>query len=185
MKKENNSDLREALRLIIDERTPLSDSWQQSVLASMGEAKPRRIMWWRGVAAAAAAVAAVILSVALLHKAPQPESAVTYSEVVVPSEEPQPLPQPEPLPAAEPPAPSEPAPTKLAKPKAEPRPAPEPIVIITTDYLADGVTPDPDSDLMPDEWIESLLTAELTQRYITMISILDTEEEETANTPEL
>lgn len=58
-------------------------------------------------------------------------------------------------------------------------------MIITTDYLADGVTPDPDSDLMPDEWIESLLTAELTQRYITMISILDTEEEETANTPEL
>lgn len=185
MKKENTSDLREALSSIIDERKPMTDNWQQSVLASMGEAKPRGIMWWRGVAAAAAAVAAVIVAVTMLHKEPVTENTATYSELITPEVQPQPAPQS----IAEPLPPSEPEAVTVTKPKSKPKPeaqpAPEPIVIITTDYLADGDTPDPDSDLMPDEWIESLLASELTNRFITMISILDTEEKETSNTPEL
>lgn len=191
MKKERNSDLHEALQSIINERKPATDNWQQSVLATLAEekprqVKPRKIIWWRGVAAAAA-VAAVIITATLLHKAPQPESASTYSEVVIHAIEPKNDPQPadEPLPPSEPEEATATKPQPKLKPKPETQPVPELIVIVDTDYLADSNSPDPDSDLMPDEWIESLLASELTNRYISMISMLETEEEETSNTPEL
>lgn len=191
MKKERNSDLHEALRSIINERKPSTDNWQQSVFASLAEekprqAKPRKTMWWRGVAAAVA-VAAVIITATLLPEAPQPESASTYSEVVIPAIEPEPDHQPiaESLPPSEFEEATTTKPQPKPKPKPEAQPVPELIVIFDTDYLADSNTPGPDGDLMPDEWIESLLASELTNRYISMISMLETEEEETSNTPEL
>ncbi|MDE6278844.1 MAG: hypothetical protein K2M05_02620, partial [Paramuribaculum sp.] len=123
-----------------------------------------------------------------IHRQFSAESEIIYSEIIAPVEpvksETQPLP--EAVTTSEP----EPTMATATKPKpkrkSETQSLQEPIVICDTDYLANGNTPDPDSDLMPDEWIESLLASELTNRYISMISMLETEEEEeTSNTPEL
>lgn len=196
MKKEfDNSNLREALRSIIDENAPINDDWQKSVLAAVGEKKPRLTPWVRRIAAAAATIAVVITGADLYWSqrtvSPQTSHTVNMTSEIVAVPEPVsicPAETVEPIAANT----SEIMPEKKRRKKPQPVkeaveiPVQEPIVVFDNDiyYSALEVNTETNNDLTPEEWMESLYVTELTNRYAVMISMIEPTED-TTNTTEL
>lgn len=186
MKKEKDSNIREALRSIINESKPLTDDWQKTVLAGIDAKKPRRLLWLPRVAAAAAVIAIAITAAWLYTPPTELQLHVQPDQAALPVlAEAKPKPSPTPVYTSEPAKGSAPkipvaSSTTAEVEQPEPEQTSEPIIIFDTDlYSIDPENPEVNNSIPPEEWIESLIASELANQYVTMISTIVFDEEPT------